>query len=145
MVPVRIRHSSHHFATQSSHSVDLAGWQAKIASIESWIPWRNAHKSWFSLFNHWCRLTTLKLDSWYFIHSGFKILAKKFGPLSFSIYFYFFSPWSGLVSSLFSPSLFFPSLLASLLPLSQFLYDRYSFCWSRMTSHRRICIFSQSQ
>ena len=40
---VRIRHSSHHFATQSSRSVDLAGWQAKMASIEFWIPWRNAY------------------------------------------------------------------------------------------------------
>ena len=34
MWPVLIRHSSHHFATQSSHSVDRAGWQAKMASIE---------------------------------------------------------------------------------------------------------------
>ena len=41
---VRMRHSSHDFATNSCHSVDLAGWQAKIASIEFWIPWRNAHK-----------------------------------------------------------------------------------------------------
>ena len=36
--PVRIRHSSHDFGWQSSHSVDLAGWQAKMASIEIWIP-----------------------------------------------------------------------------------------------------------
>ena len=41
--PVRIRHSSHDFGWQSSHSVDLAGWQAKMASIEIWIPWHNAH------------------------------------------------------------------------------------------------------
>ena len=40
---VRISHSSHHFATQASRSVDLAGWQAKMASIEIWIPWCNAH------------------------------------------------------------------------------------------------------
>ena len=40
MGPVRIRHSSHHFGWQSSHSVDLAGWQIKMASIEIWIPWR---------------------------------------------------------------------------------------------------------
>ena len=55
--PVRIRHSSHHFGWQSSHSVDLAGWQAKMASIEIWIPWRNAHKP------H-CRiqLGTVKID-----------------------------------------------------------------------------------
>ena len=33
-----------HTNTQSSHSVDLAGWQAKMASIEIWIPWRYAHK-----------------------------------------------------------------------------------------------------
>ena len=38
MEPVQICHSSHEFATQSSHSVDLAGWQAKMASIEIWIP-----------------------------------------------------------------------------------------------------------
>ena len=44
MGPVRIRHSSHDFATQSSHSVDLARWQEKMASIEIWIPWRNALK-----------------------------------------------------------------------------------------------------
>ena len=44
MGPVRIRHSSHDFGWQSSHSVDLAGWQAKMASIEIWIPWRNVHK-----------------------------------------------------------------------------------------------------
>ena len=42
--PVRIRHSSHDFGWQSSHSVDLAGWQAKMASIEIWIQWCNAHK-----------------------------------------------------------------------------------------------------
>ena len=44
MGPVRIRHSSHDLGWQSSHSVDLAGWQAKMASIEIWIPWRNVHK-----------------------------------------------------------------------------------------------------
>ena len=44
MGPVRIRHSSHDFGWLSSHFVDLAGWQAKMASIEIWIPWRNAHK-----------------------------------------------------------------------------------------------------
>ena len=38
MGPVRIRHSSHDFGWQSSHSVDLAGWQAKMASIEIWMP-----------------------------------------------------------------------------------------------------------
>ena len=38
MGPVRIRHSSHDFGWQSSHSVDLAEWQAKMASIEIWIP-----------------------------------------------------------------------------------------------------------
>ena len=53
MGPVRIRHCSHHFATQSSHTVDRAGWQAKMASIEFWIPWHNVHKPhramlWFS-------------------------------------------------------------------------------------------------
>ena len=39
MGPVRTRHhGSHDFGWQSSHSVDLAGWQAKMASIEIWIP-----------------------------------------------------------------------------------------------------------
>ena len=41
--PVRIHHSSHHFATQPSHFVDRTGWQAIMASIQLWIPWRNAH------------------------------------------------------------------------------------------------------
>ena len=44
MGPVRLRHNSHGFGWQSIHSVHLAGWQAKMASIETWIPWRNAHK-----------------------------------------------------------------------------------------------------
>ena len=40
MGPVQIRHCSHDFGWQSRHdrSVDLAGWQAKMASIEIWIP-----------------------------------------------------------------------------------------------------------
>ena len=46
MEPVWIFRSSHKFAIQSSHSVDLAGWQAKMASIEFWIPWCNAHRPW---------------------------------------------------------------------------------------------------
>ena len=37
MGPVRIRHRSHHFATQPGNLVDRAGWQAKMASIEFWI------------------------------------------------------------------------------------------------------------
>ena len=44
MGPVRVHHSSHVLGWQSSHSVYLAGWQVKMASIEIWIPWRNAHK-----------------------------------------------------------------------------------------------------
>ena len=40
---MRIHRISHHFTTQSSHFVDRAGWQAKMASIEFWIPWCNAH------------------------------------------------------------------------------------------------------
>ena len=35
---MRIGHSSHEIATQSSLSVDRAGWQTKMASIEFWIP-----------------------------------------------------------------------------------------------------------
>ena len=58
MGPVRIRHhSSHDFGRQSSHSVDLAGWQAKMASIEIWIPWLNAHKP------HWLGDSTLHIMS----------------------------------------------------------------------------------
>ena len=30
--------SSHDFGWQSSQSVDLAGWQTKMASIEIWVP-----------------------------------------------------------------------------------------------------------
>ena len=41
---VRVRHSMWEFATQASHSVDTAGWQAKMASIELWIQWCNAHR-----------------------------------------------------------------------------------------------------
>ena len=51
--PVCIRHSYHHFATQSSHLVDRAGWQAKMASIEFWIPWRNAHGPHWSFRDVW--------------------------------------------------------------------------------------------
>ena len=36
MGAVRIRHSIREFATQLD-SVDTAGWQAKMASIELWI------------------------------------------------------------------------------------------------------------
>ena len=31
-------------ATGSSHSVDLAVWQAEMASIEFWMPWCDAHR-----------------------------------------------------------------------------------------------------
>ena len=44
MGPVRKRHYSHLFATQSSHFVDRAGWQAKMASIGFWTPCRDARK-----------------------------------------------------------------------------------------------------
>ena len=37
MGPVCIRHCSYHFATQSSHFVNRAVWQAKMASIDFWI------------------------------------------------------------------------------------------------------------
>ena len=39
----RASYNSRHFSTQSSHSVDGAEWQAKMASINFCIPWRNAH------------------------------------------------------------------------------------------------------
>ena len=42
---VRIHHSPYEISTQSSHFVDRSGWQAKMASIEFWIPWHNAHRS----------------------------------------------------------------------------------------------------
>ena len=51
MGPVRIRHVVHettyHPALQPSHSVDRAGLQAKMASIELCKPWRNMQKSAF--------------------------------------------------------------------------------------------------
>ena len=43
MGAVCIRHSIWEIATQASHCVDAAGWQAKMASIELWIQWCNAH------------------------------------------------------------------------------------------------------
>ena len=74
MGPVRIRHSSHDFGWQSSHSVDLAGWQAKMASIENWIPWRNAHKP------HWKFL--LKFYVWAYVRVSCKLVSL-IGFLSF--------------------------------------------------------------
>ena len=50
MGPLQMRHCSHEFATQSSHSVDLAGWQAKMAIIDILIPRRNARKPHFTNF-----------------------------------------------------------------------------------------------
>ena len=40
MGPVGIRHS---IRENASHSVDTAGWQAKMVSIELWIQWCNAY------------------------------------------------------------------------------------------------------
>ena len=54
----QLRHSSHDFGWQSSHSVDLAGWQAKMASIEIWIPWCNAHKPHFRKLHFSCFVNT---------------------------------------------------------------------------------------
>ena len=64
--PVRIRHSSHDFGWQSSHSVDLSGCQAKMASIEIWIPWRNAHKPHCNILRcYWlAELHLKKLSCW---------------------------------------------------------------------------------
>ena len=31
-------------SAEPPYSVDRAGWQTKMASIECWIPWRNAHR-----------------------------------------------------------------------------------------------------
>ena len=44
MGSMRIRLSSHEFATQSSHSVNRAGWQANMSSLENWIRWRNVQR-----------------------------------------------------------------------------------------------------
>ena len=47
MGPVQICSSSQDFAMtglQSSHSVHKAWWQAKMASIEIWIPWHTVHR-----------------------------------------------------------------------------------------------------
>ena len=41
---VQIRHRSHEIATQSSHSVGRAGWQAKMASIELLIQQHIVHR-----------------------------------------------------------------------------------------------------
>ena len=53
MGPARLRHCLHDFSTQSSHSVDLTGWQAKMASIGIWVLWHNAHKPHFKE-SLWC-------------------------------------------------------------------------------------------
>ena len=51
---VRVRYRSHEIATQSSHFVDRAGWQAKMASNELWMndafrpSWEHGHPSWHS-------------------------------------------------------------------------------------------------
>ena len=60
MGSVYIRHSIREIATQSSQSVEGAGWQAKMASIEPWIQWRNAHDT------HWCRFARqiLNVHDW---------------------------------------------------------------------------------
>ena len=50
------------FATQSSHVVDRAGWQAKMASIEFWIPWHNAHSPLYWL--KWVNLWATKKTTW---------------------------------------------------------------------------------
>ena len=78
--PVRIRHSSHDFGWQSSHSVDLAGWQAKMASIEIWIPWRDAHKPHYNHVHHnrWHYVTCVFffffcISVWPSLHSNFDL------------------------------------------------------------------------
>ena len=43
MGAVRTCHRIWEIAIQPSHSVDTAGWQAKMASIQLWIQWCNAH------------------------------------------------------------------------------------------------------
>ena len=70
MGQVWIRHSPHEIATQSSHFVDRAGWQAKMASIGFWILWRSAYwthfskkttqQNWFS----WRPTSFLTLTKW---------------------------------------------------------------------------------
>ena len=46
---VCICHRSHHFATLSSYFVNRAGWQANMAFIAFWRPWRNAHSAQYIL------------------------------------------------------------------------------------------------
>ena len=45
MVPVRIRRSSHDFGWQSSHSLDLAGWHGKMASIENFAGYHDVMRT----------------------------------------------------------------------------------------------------
>ena len=56
-----IRHSSHDIATQPSHSVDRAGWQSKMVSIEFRIAWCNAHRPHSTEVNHGNIVTLLLL------------------------------------------------------------------------------------
>ena len=66
MGPVHVRHSSHEVSTQPSHSVDRAGWQAKMASIEFWIPWHNAHGPHWSSWHTCWRWTSIVLSCFTF-------------------------------------------------------------------------------
>ena len=85
MGPVQIHHNSHHFAIQFSHSVDLARWQAKMASIEIWIPWRDAHKP---------RLPPSPVDLWRDLGGKLKWLPLGFGHVDVSPQALFISPSS---------------------------------------------------
>ena len=83
-----VRHRSHHFATQSSHFVDRAGWQAKMASIEFWIPWRNAHGPHSSLVSRRIDHTRISPLSqtfylWIIFLSWTKINASSICPIHF--------------------------------------------------------------
>ena len=59
MRPVGMRHNLHEIATQSSHSVDGAGWQAKMASIK-FLTLRNAFES----FSRELQLYDKNINAW---------------------------------------------------------------------------------
>ena len=86
MGPVRIRHNSHHFATQFSHFVDKAEWQAKIAFNEFG----------YLLFLIWASSFTMCvwhgteviLIAWVENTSGVQLLVKLFSLCFLSLWFW---------------------------------------------------------
>ena len=73
--PVQTQKNSDEYDMQASHTVGGAGWQAKMASIEFWIPWRNAYGP------HWWEPTTAgQLDRFSHLVVKFSTILPHFHP-----------------------------------------------------------------